>query len=311
MLALVTVHLILVFYHKHTQWPGPGRTERNVVGNAVLARLHGQGRRVLPHGLRRHRADRRPAPSTRLDVRALRPRPGVHGFPARLVPGLRGGPAADHAPLGDPRVGPHVRPGTCCCPPWSCRCPAWSSMPCRSSRRGSPATSASTTCCSARATPTRTASRPLGRVYGILLAAGGNDILATRLHLSQPSPTRPGSRLLLVPSLAFIVTRRRCLALQRPDMERLDTARRRASSSAPPGGYRERHAPVRADRAARAPPARAAARPPDASRTPTATRSRPRTSRSDRLRARLSQLMYADEQPLPEEDETTKSLPES
>ena len=26
------LHLILVFYHKHTQWPGPGRTERNVVG---------------------------------------------------------------------------------------------------------------------------------------------------------------------------------------------------------------------------------------------------------------------------------------
>ena len=32
--------------------------------------------------------------------------------------------------------------------------------------------------------------------------------------------------------------------------------------------------------------------------------------RSDRLRARLSQLMYADEQPLPEEEQTTKSLPE-
>ncbi|MHA4812717.1 cytochrome bc1 complex cytochrome b subunit [Streptomyces aculeolatus] len=32
MVALVVVHLILVFYHKHTQWGGPGKTEKNVVG---------------------------------------------------------------------------------------------------------------------------------------------------------------------------------------------------------------------------------------------------------------------------------------
>ena len=32
MLGLLTAHLILVFYHKHTQFAGPGRTEKNVVG---------------------------------------------------------------------------------------------------------------------------------------------------------------------------------------------------------------------------------------------------------------------------------------
>ena len=32
MAALVVAHLILVVYHKHTQFAGPGRTERNVVG---------------------------------------------------------------------------------------------------------------------------------------------------------------------------------------------------------------------------------------------------------------------------------------
>src|SRR5690625_5010352 len=31
-LALVTVHLLLVFWNKHTQYPGPGRTKKNVVG---------------------------------------------------------------------------------------------------------------------------------------------------------------------------------------------------------------------------------------------------------------------------------------
>ena len=35
-LALVTVHLILLWYQKHTQWGGPGRTESNVVGFPLL-----------------------------------------------------------------------------------------------------------------------------------------------------------------------------------------------------------------------------------------------------------------------------------
>ncbi|MFI6832595.1 cytochrome bc complex cytochrome b subunit [Kribbella sp. NPDC050241] len=32
LLALIAAHLFLIVYHKHTQWAGPGRTERNVVG---------------------------------------------------------------------------------------------------------------------------------------------------------------------------------------------------------------------------------------------------------------------------------------
>ncbi|WP_030668063.1 cytochrome b [Streptomyces sp. NRRL B-1347] len=32
MLGLIVAHLILVFYHKHTQFAGPGRSERNVIG---------------------------------------------------------------------------------------------------------------------------------------------------------------------------------------------------------------------------------------------------------------------------------------
>ncbi|POX52014.1 ubiquinol-cytochrome c reductase cytochrome b subunit [Streptomyces sp. Ru71] len=34
--ALTVVHLILVFYHKHTQFRGPGRTEKNVVGQPLM-----------------------------------------------------------------------------------------------------------------------------------------------------------------------------------------------------------------------------------------------------------------------------------
>src|SRR5680860_24332 len=36
LLGLITAHLLLLVYHKHTQWPGPGRTEKNVVGYPVL-----------------------------------------------------------------------------------------------------------------------------------------------------------------------------------------------------------------------------------------------------------------------------------
>jgi ubiquinol-cytochrome c reductase cytochrome b subunit len=36
MAGLLVAHLILVFYHKHTQWAGPGKTEKNVVGMPLL-----------------------------------------------------------------------------------------------------------------------------------------------------------------------------------------------------------------------------------------------------------------------------------
>jgi ubiquinol-cytochrome c reductase cytochrome b subunit len=36
MLALIGAHLALVWFQKHTQFPGPGRTERNVVGVRVM-----------------------------------------------------------------------------------------------------------------------------------------------------------------------------------------------------------------------------------------------------------------------------------
>lgn len=35
-LALITMHLMLVWYQKHTQYPGPGRTEKNVVGYPLM-----------------------------------------------------------------------------------------------------------------------------------------------------------------------------------------------------------------------------------------------------------------------------------
>ena len=42
-LALVTVHIFLVFRQKHTQWPGPGRTEHNVVGVRMFPAFSAKG----------------------------------------------------------------------------------------------------------------------------------------------------------------------------------------------------------------------------------------------------------------------------
>src|SRR3954469_24094630 len=36
LLGLIAAHMLLLVYHKHTQWPGPGRTEDNVVGFPML-----------------------------------------------------------------------------------------------------------------------------------------------------------------------------------------------------------------------------------------------------------------------------------
>ena len=36
LLALIAAHMLLLVFHKHTQWPGPGRTEQNVVGYPLL-----------------------------------------------------------------------------------------------------------------------------------------------------------------------------------------------------------------------------------------------------------------------------------
>jgi ubiquinol-cytochrome c reductase cytochrome b subunit len=36
LLALIGAHMLLLVYHKHTQWAGPGRTEKNVVGYPML-----------------------------------------------------------------------------------------------------------------------------------------------------------------------------------------------------------------------------------------------------------------------------------
>ena len=64
--GLFTAHIVLVFVHKHTQYPGPGRTNMNVVGYPFMPVYIAKAGRLLLPRLRRLRPHRRIwSPSTR------------------------------------------------------------------------------------------------------------------------------------------------------------------------------------------------------------------------------------------------------
>ena len=118
-----------------------------------------------------------------------------------------------------------------------------------------------------RDAPTRTAfMAAMIAAYGLLWAAGGNDILATRLHLSLNGITYAiRIAVLVVPPLVFVIARRWCLGLQRADNDRLAARRGDGRHPALPRRRLQREAPAGARGAgAHAPTARTSSRSPDA-----------------------------------------------
>ncbi|WP_328551962.1 cytochrome bc1 complex cytochrome b subunit [Streptomyces sp. NBC_00358] len=248
MAALVVAHLILVVYHKHTQFAGPGRTERNVVGTpfmpvylakaggffflvfGVLALLAAVATVNPVWAYGPYRADQvstgaqpdwylgfaeglvRVMPGWEIDVwghtLVLGVLIPVVVFPLLLV-AIGVYPFVEAWITGDRREH-HLldRP---------------------------------------RNRPVRTA---LGAawisLYLILLAGGGNDIVATRFHLSINTVTwTVRISLLVVPVVVFVVTRRFCLGLQLRDRELV--AHGRATGVVrrlPHGEYVEVHRPL-------------------------------------------------------------------
>ena len=72
LLALIVVHVGLVFKQKHSQWPGPGRTNQNVVGVRMFPQFAASGAAVHD-GVRGRGAHGRPAPDQPdLALRAVR-----------------------------------------------------------------------------------------------------------------------------------------------------------------------------------------------------------------------------------------------
>ena len=111
-LALITAHLFIMVHQKHTQMPGKGRTERNVVGQPLFPYFMAKGGSlVLLHLRRAGPAGHLRPDQPHLAVRALLPAGHLLRLPARLLHGPARRLAADHAGLGVelPRAHHHVQ----------------------------------------------------------------------------------------------------------------------------------------------------------------------------------------------------------
>ena len=249
LLGLVAAHMLLLVYHKHTQWAGPGRKETNVVGYPMLpvyaakaggfffitfgvAALMGALLSINavwkfgPYDPTKVTAGAQPDWYMGWPDGALRIMPGWEShfwgstwswnifIPVILMPMLSWLlvtilPFLENWITGDQREH-HLlqRP---------------------------------------RNAPTRTAFIvSLMTWYAMFWLAGGNDIIATQLHSSINNITYALRVLVFVgPAIAFFITRRWCIALQRHDNEvLLHGYESGVIMRSAQGGYAEIHKPI-------------------------------------------------------------------
>lgn len=252
LLGLVSLHLALVVYHKHTQFPGPGRTENNVVGYPVFpvyaAKAGGFffvvfGFCVLLGGLVQINPVWLYGPYDPAKVTAGSQPDWYMGWlegAVRIMPGWE----------------THILGTTWS---WNVFLPGVGLMGLLFTLLGLwPFVERWLTgddrehhlLQRPRNAPTRTAFGVAGMVcFALFLIAGGNDIVATRFHLSLNAITVALRILVFVgPVIAFMVTKRICLALQRKDRERvLHGSETGIIHRSPAGGYSEPHLPIGED----------------------------------------------------------------
>ncbi|MFC6153350.1 cytochrome b [Nocardioides yefusunii] len=254
LLALIAAHMMLVMYHKHTQWPGPGRTNDNVVGYPLLpvyiSKMGGFffsvfGIIALMGGLLTINPMWKYGPYDPSKVTAGSQPDWYMGWPdgaLRIIPGwesvifgytiswnillpililpiafwalVTAMPFVEAAITGDKREH-HLlqRP---------------------------------------RNAPTRTALMvAFMTFYGLMWAAGGNDLIAIKFDSSINNITYfLRAAVFIGPVIAFIVTRRWCISLQRHDNEVLLHGRETGVvERSVDGGYSERHEALSADAA--------------------------------------------------------------
>ncbi|UPK75328.1 cytochrome bc complex cytochrome b subunit [Nocardioidaceae bacterium SCSIO 66511] len=249
LLGLIGAHMLLLVYHKHTQWPGPGRTEKNVVGYPMLPVYAAKAGGFFFI---------------------------VSGFTAIMGALFQINPVWNYGPYDPSQITAGTQPD------WYMGCvegavrimPNWEStilgwtfswnlfLP------GVGVLGLLFTLLGAfpfveqwvtgdkrehhllerpRNAPTRTALGVAGiTCFGILWTAGGNDILAIVFHLDIYAVIwlcRVG--VFVGPIVAFVITRRVCIGLQRQDEERvLHGYETGIIERSPDGGYSERHAPI-------------------------------------------------------------------
>jgi len=249
-LALVTAHLLLVWTQKHTQYPGPGRTENNVVGYPLLpvytAKAGGFffivfGVTTLMGALVTINPIWLYGPFTPDQVTAGSQPDFYIGF---LEGSLRVMPAIEFNIFNTWTFSPNVLIPALILPGLMMTAMAlypfiesWVTGDKREHNLLD----------RPRNAPTRTALGTMSLSFYILLwLGGGNDIIATTFHLSINTITWfMRFALIAVPPIVFIVTRRICLGLQRNDLDKLlhgkETGR---ILRLPDGGFVEVHEPV-------------------------------------------------------------------
>jgi ubiquinol-cytochrome c reductase cytochrome b subunit len=255
LVALVALHLIYVVYHKHTQWPGPGRTNANVVGYpffpVYLAKATGFflivfGVIALMGGLLGINPLWKYGPYDPSKVTAGSQPDWYMGWPDGLLRIM---------PPWETHIAGYTISWNIILPILVAPLLLWlvvTTLPfleqwVTGDRREHHMLQRP------REAPTRTAVvAALIAFYGIAWAAGGNDIIATTMHLSLNQITYAFRVLIfLAPTVAFVLTRRWCLSLQLQEQERLQHGwETGVITRSPRGGYTERHAPLEPDQAA-------------------------------------------------------------
>jgi ubiquinol-cytochrome c reductase cytochrome b subunit len=298
LLALIGAHMLLLVFHKHTQWPGPGRTEHNVVGYPMLpvymAKAGGFffmvfGMAALMGALFTINPVWKFGPYDPTKVTAGSQPDWYMGWPdgaLRIMPNWEThlwGHTVSWNVLLPIQVLPGLMFTILLMLPFI---EAWITGDKRDHHLLQ----------RPRNAPTRTATMvALMTLYGLFWAAGGNDIIAITLHSSINKISYfMRAAIFILPPIAFYITRRWCIGLQRADNDRLlhgyESGIIMRSAD---GGYSERHLPI-----SEATAYTLTARQRDEVYVPESDTDEngvvaPGT-RLERVRARLSRAMYAD-----------------
>ncbi len=246
LLALVGAHMMILVYQKHTQWPGPGRTNKNVVGFPMmpvyLAKSGGFffivfGVTALLGGVLAINPIWMYGPYDPAKVTADSQPDWYMGVPEgllRIMPGWETtafGHTISWNVLIPGVVMPMVILVTFLSYPFLV---AWASKDTREHHLLQ----------RPRDVPNRTGFlAAMVTLYGLLWLGGGDDVIALVFHLSFTAIVELLRTAVFVgPVLAFIVTRRWCISLQRHDRDRLLHGRETGViTRSPEGGYAETH----------------------------------------------------------------------
>jgi ubiquinol-cytochrome c reductase cytochrome b subunit len=249
-LALITAHLIMLVVQKHTQYPGPGRTNENVVGYPLFPVYVAKagGFFFIVFGITA-------LMSALFTINPIWAYGAYHPSPVtagsqpdwymgwldgavRLTPGFLEFDILGFTVSGNILVPALLIPGLVTMPmilyPWI---EQWATGDRREHHLLD----------RPRNAPTRTGLGAMAiTFYLLLLVSGGNDIIATHLQLSINDITKSLRVLVFVlPPLVFMLTKRICLGLQRKDREKVLHGRETGTIyRTEEGEFFEVHAPI-------------------------------------------------------------------